>query len=740
MIGRHKFKAVLTLISLFFLSTFNFGDGDFATTQLINLELKLTHSSNGLLTGTQTFQVSFSGRRISDNADVSFNPKTGAIGSTLTLSGTFTNGVGNIAIPVLTEATLSTFGFHQFKDLTVKIALNDSPTDFVEIPFSSSMYAMLSMFAEQLAGNVVTVDTANNLVQIKKIKLVDDNYEINTKSDLVSAGNGLAINANNQVSIAEPPTTPATSPFLKYNITNDTIEWAIIEGVEDATYLADQGIRLDTDTFRIATSNVAGTLATGHFFTWDDVTDEPKWVTLTAEDGIDITQTTIGIGDDIKLGTGAGDTGKIRFNAGTGNFEGFTGTEWEILNSANVTVTIDNSEAIWEREAATNRIKFATGTFQLALGTNDPGTHRLRVNGTTDLQDDLDVGGDITADSITAAASASTFHSVVLTNADTDNTLADFVVRAGDGTLKRRALSSLPSRGLELEGTNLKITDTNADTNDIFRWDGTNPVWVPIVATGGTTVSHAGGNLTLGFTTTRTPGGNLVNDDILAMNGGAPEWDTVSNVLNNKSVTNFTVTTLGTTTITNTNLSSTTVTAATLKQNTTDGDAHINIKNDTGQSAIIVKDGTNTQKVEITNTGQLFTGGLTSITGIGDTGHTFANQGLGYSQHFHSATIRAGLTDAATIAATTDPTLEVRKLAQSNQNPVLKVFETGPEVVYFSVNVDKTLKLFKHTTAPTCGAGQDGHLILKNNYKLCACNGGSSTWVETGDGTTNCFP
>ena len=275
-------------------------DGDFGTTQLINLNLTLNHSESGLLTGEQAFQVSFSAQRLSDNSDISFNPGTGELDSHATISSVFTNGVGNIEIPILLNDSHQTLSLHTLKNVKVKIALNNSPTDFIEIPFSSSLYSIQSMTAEQLSGSTILVDRENDLVQIKKIKLIDDNYEINTKTDLVSVGDGLSISGSNQVSITGPTGDPAANPFLKYNTDTGSVEWAIIEGVGDATYQAERGVQLDTDTFRIATNNVTGTLATGHIFAWDENTNQPKWSQL-----VDIP-----IGDEIKLASEAGDEGK----------------------------------------------------------------------------------------------------------------------------------------------------------------------------------------------------------------------------------------------------------------------------------------------------------------------------------------------------------------------------------------------------------------------------------------------
>ncbi len=685
-------------------------DGNFGTTQLINLNLTLNHSESGLLTGEQAFQVSFSAQRISDNSDISFNPGTGELDSHATISSVFTNGVGNIEIPILLNDSHQTLSLHTLKNVKVKIALNNSPTDFIEIPFSSSLYSIQSMTSEQLSGSTVLVDRENDLVRIKKIKLIDDNYEINTKTDLVSVGDGLSINQTNQVSITGPTGTPAANPFLKYNTDTGSVEWAIIEGVEEASYQAERGIQLDTDTFRIATNNVTGTLATGHIFAWDEVSNQPKWSALV----------NIPIGDEIKLASEAGDEGKIRYNAGTNNFEGFTGTEWEILNSANVSVTIDNSDALWAKDEGSNNIKFANTNFKLGLGTNDPGTNRLEVNGNTEITGTTVIGNTLTA------------HSLILQNASINNTADTFVTLDTDRTIKKRGLSTLVDRGLVVDSNVIKLTNENATTNDIFRYDGTDPEWVPLAGTNGVVINHASTNVSIGLTTN----GGVTNDDVLGIVGGVPSWQTIPSLLNGETLTGLTINTLTSSLIKASNTS------------TTNTGGIIVIETDTGIAKdalqIFSKTGaTSTRNITVTKTGQLFTGGLSSIDQFDGNTFNYANKGYGYSQHFVSATYSVG-SDVFTTASVTDPTLEARKLAQPESDPIVKVYESGtPDTIYFSVNADKTLKLFKHSSAPTDGCddnAEDGNLILTDSYILCVCKrGGTDNFVKVTDGTTSCF-
>ena len=310
-------------------------DGPFTTKQLLNLQIKLSHSENGLLTGTQKLQITFIGNKIEDNSSFTFNPQTKAENTPLVKDVIFKDGIGNIEIPILSslnETEHNSFGIDQFKNLKVRIALNESPSDFIEIPFSSSLYAIQSMKAEQLAGNIVTIDKENNLAKIKKIQLSDDSYTISNKRDIVSVGNGLSINSSNKVSIIQPTPLPDQNPYLQYNIENNTIDWVIIPGLEGATYKASTGLVLNVDTFKISTANVVGDLDSGHLFTWDKDNDRPEWKALEVEDGITVSGSKVGIGDEIKIGTAAGDTGKIRFNDTSNNFEGFTGETWEVLN------------------------------------------------------------------------------------------------------------------------------------------------------------------------------------------------------------------------------------------------------------------------------------------------------------------------------------------------------------------------------------------------------------------------
>ena len=56
-----------------------------------------------------------------------------------------------------------------------------------------------------------------------------------------------------------------------------------------------------------------------------------------------------------------------------------------------------------------------------------------------------------------------------------------------------------------------------------------------------------------------------------------------------------------------------------------------------------------------------------------------------------------------------------------------------------TLDVNGTAKLKKYTSEPfTCDATHDGTTALTSTYRTCVCNGGSTTWVYTSDGTTLC--
>jgi hypothetical protein len=56
-----------------------------------------------------------------------------------------------------------------------------------------------------------------------------------------------------------------------------------------------------------------------------------------------------------------------------------------------------------------------------------------------------------------------------------------------------------------------------------------------------------------------------------------------------------------------------------------------------------------------------------------------------------------------------------------------------------TLDVNGTMRLTKNAAAPTaCSNGNDASFALTSNYTWCVCNGSSSTWVRTTDGTTAC--
>lgn len=53
--------------------------------------------------------------------------------------------------------------------------------------------------------------------------------------------------------------------------------------------------------------------------------------------------------------------------------------------------------------------------------------------------------------------------------------------------------------------------------------------------------------------------------------------------------------------------------------------------------------------------------------------------------------------------------------------------------------LNSVARLAKYSSAPfACTSGIDGALALTHVYTLCLCNGGSSAWVQSKDGTTAC--
>ena len=357
----------------------------------------------------------------------------------------------------------------------------------------------------------------------------------------------------------------------------------------------------------------------------------------------------------------------------------------------------------------------ANGDFKLGLGTDDPGTNRLEVNGNTEITGTTVIGNTLTT------------HSLIVQNVNTDNS-ADTLITLDSGTIKKRALNNLVGRGLVVDSNVIKITSENATTNDIFRYDGTDPEWVPLAGTNGVAINHDSGGTNVSISLTEN--GGKTNDDVLGIVGGVPSWQTVPTLLDGKTVDELTINTLTSGVIKASNTSTTNSGGIiVIETDTTDATDALRIFSKTGA--------TSTRNITVTKTGQLFTGGLNTINQFDGNTFKFANQGYGYSQHFVSATYSVG-SDVFTTASVTEPTLEARKLAQTNSNPIVKVYESGtPETIYFSVNADKTLKLFKHSSAPTCGGTEDGNIILTNNYNLCVCNG--TSYIKTSDGTACTF-
>jgi hypothetical protein len=56
-----------------------------------------------------------------------------------------------------------------------------------------------------------------------------------------------------------------------------------------------------------------------------------------------------------------------------------------------------------------------------------------------------------------------------------------------------------------------------------------------------------------------------------------------------------------------------------------------------------------------------------------------------------------------------------------------------------ALDVNGVVRVKKYVAQPfACDAAHDGSLALTSGYRQCACNGGTSTWVFTSDGTTAC--
>ena len=56
-----------------------------------------------------------------------------------------------------------------------------------------------------------------------------------------------------------------------------------------------------------------------------------------------------------------------------------------------------------------------------------------------------------------------------------------------------------------------------------------------------------------------------------------------------------------------------------------------------------------------------------------------------------------------------------------------------------TLDINGTAKLKKYIAEPfACDATHDGTTALTSTYRTCVCNGGSTTWVYTSDGTTSC--
>lgn len=56
-----------------------------------------------------------------------------------------------------------------------------------------------------------------------------------------------------------------------------------------------------------------------------------------------------------------------------------------------------------------------------------------------------------------------------------------------------------------------------------------------------------------------------------------------------------------------------------------------------------------------------------------------------------------------------------------------------------TLDINGDIRLAKNSSAPVvCSATYDGRIALTSQYTTCVCNGGTSTWVKTTDGTTAC--
>jgi hypothetical protein len=96
-----------------------------------------------------------------------------------------------------------------------------------------------------------------------------------------------------------------------------------------------------------------------------------------------------------------------------------------------------------------------------------------------------------------------------------------------------------------------------------------------------------------------------------------------------------------------------------------------------------------------------------------------------------------------TLALSTSSTEALRIINNGNigigtATPNAKL-EVAGTISATSIQSTGTMRMGKYSSQPVaCAAGYDGYIALTSQYTTCVCNGGTSTWVKTSDGSTAC--
>ncbi len=106
----------------------------------------------------------------------------------------------------------------------------------------------------------------------------------------------------------------------------------------------------------------------------------------------------------------------------------------------------------------------------------------------------------------------------------------------------------------------------------------------------------------------------------------------------------------------------------------------------------------------------------------------------------------AGFVANGTIATGSVPTDFIVYTGSTNANPAerMRVLSSGNVGIgtttpQATLDINGYLRLAKNSAQPAaCSATNDGALALSHVYTLCICKGGSTSWVQSKDGTTAC--